>query len=331
MEKVKKKGKVMKKVLVLYLILFHFSAVFSQDFTKEYDKKILKIDSLQNKVIKPLNDSIIKLNSTYKSEISKFEVQIKNLENDTLDLIIKVKNLESQIAKLNVDKVKVERDSLKIMVDSLSVKVTEFKKLVSQKEVQIEKEKQIGRRNSREEKDKGKKEVLYQIIQFYNKPFDKLILSSTISSVDHDFSIVGNNLEVREKLIHLQKYFLAKQVLSEKYNEQEVDSALSQISRLDQTEFVKNMTDLLSNYKLCNSALKTTIENILEIDNQFDGNDDTTQEFKLNLILPKLAWYLRNYRINFSDYPYLSNIVLEIMKQKQRDANTPISKFLDEL
>jgi hypothetical protein len=323
----------MKRLLVLYLILLNFSYVFSQQdlLIKEIKQQTLKNDSLQKQVIKPLNDSIIKLNSAYKSKTLELKWQIKTLADEKNLLTNGIKSLELINADLNKNKVKVERDSFQIMVDSLSTKVAKLEKIISQKEIQIEKVKQLGERKAKEEKEKGKQEALHQIVQTYKKPFDELILSSSISSIERDLSIVGNNNEAHQNLLNLQKYFLAKQVISEKYNEQKVNSALYQIGSLDQTVFVKNLTDLLSNFKLCNAGLETTIENILKIDNQFVANDDYSQKKKLGEILSELAWYFRNYRFNFSDYPYLSDIVLEIIKQKQRDANTDISIFLDKL
>jgi hypothetical protein len=222
--------------------------------------------------------------------MSKFQEQIKILEDGKLDLNKKVENLESQITELTKDKVKVERDRLQIKVEFFSVEVAELEKIISQKDVQIEKEKQFGERKSIEEKEKGKQEVLRQIIQTYNKPFDELIISSTISSVERDLSIVGNNIEVQQKLRNLQKYFVAEQVLSKKYNENKVKTTQTKLGSLDQTELVIHMTDILRKYEL-----------------------------------------RRNYRFNFYDYPYLSEIVLEIMKQKQKDANTDVSYLLDKL
>ena len=115
----------------------------------------------------------------------------------------KIKILESSIADLKQNKVKVERDNLQTKVDSLSVKITVLEKIISQKEVQIAQEKQLGEQKSIQEKEKGKQEALHQIIQTYNKPFDELIISSTIKSVERDLSIVGNNINVQEKLLHL--------------------------------------------------------------------------------------------------------------------------------
>lgn len=317
----------MKKVLVLFLVLFSFFSVFSEGLKELVQEQTLVIDSLQKQVIKPKYDSISKL----KSKLLLKQDTLNSLSIDKKELLSINSSLRSRIAELNQVKVKVENDVLQEKVDLLNIEITKLKKIIYQKKMQIEKEKQICVRKSKEEKEKGKQESLHQIIQTYNKPFDELIKSSTINSIERDLSIVRSNIEGQQKLLNLQKYFVAKQVLSEKYNEQKVNSALAQIGSLNQTELVKNLTDLLRKYKLCNDGLITTINRILQIDKQFVANDDYSQKIKLEKILSKLAWYFRNYRFNFSDYPYLSDIVLEIMKLKQKDANTDIEKFLDKL
>ena len=76
--------------------------------------------------------------------------------------------------------------------------------------------------------------------------------------------------------------------LSEKYNENKVNSAIAQICSLTPTDSVKNLTDLLKKYELCNNGLRTTINDILVIDMQLDANDEYMQEknykwFYLNL------------------------------------------------
>jgi len=331
MVKTKQKGKEMKRILVLSMIIFGFSSAFSQDLIKAIQQLTIENDSLKKQAIKPLYDSIIILNSINRAIVLESQNKVKALEDDKRDLIKKVENIENKITKLNENKIKVEHDSLKLKVDSLSARVEDFKKILSQKELQIINERQSAIRKSIEEKEKGKQEVLNQIFQAYNKPFDELIKMSTIKTVERDLTLVRNYNELREKYLQLQKYFSSKAVLSEKYNERSINSAQRQISSMAQTEPVMHLSNKLNEYKLYNEGLIAAIEKILIIDRQMIANDDSDQKRKLNLILAEISSYFRNYRFNFSDYPYLSDIILEIMKQKQRDANTDISSFLDKL
>lgn len=321
----------MKKVIILILIMFGVSNAYTQDLIKEIQKLTLANDSLQKQVIKPLNDSILKLNSAHSNEIAKLNEQLKALENEKSELNKKIKTLESTVAELNKNKIKVERDNLQAKCDSLIIKVKELENLISAKDKQIAKEKELGQQKSIQEKEKGKSEILNLIIQTYNKPLDELIINTNIKSVERDMSIVGDKTVVQQKLLSLQKYYNSEQVLNEKYSEQRVENALTQLKSIEQTELVLKLIDKLSKYKLCNDGLKKTIDKILEIDKKFVANDEYTQKTKLNDVLAEIAWYFRNYRFNFIDYPYLSEVVLEIIKLKQNDANTDIAILKEKL
>ena len=295
----------MKAKLIISLIFFNFSVAVSQDILlKEYTAMILVKDSLEKQVIKPLNDSILKLNSAHKAEISKLQDQLKILKKDTAGLNTKIKILESGITDLNKNKVKVERDSLQKNSDLLFSKIAELDKTISERDVQIKQEKKLCAQTSIQEKVKGKQEVLNQLIITYNKPFDELIKSSTKKSVERDLLIIKDSIEVQKKLQNLKKYFDAEQVLSEKYNEQKLKTAQTQISSLEQSENVKKLTGRLSDYLLCKDGLKKTIDNILVIDKETIAlDDDNIQEKKLQEILSELAWYIFNYDFNFAEYP----------------------------
>jgi len=281
----------MKKFIVFILVIFCFSTAYTQDLIKEIQKLTLANDSLQKQVIKPLNDSIVKLNSVNSIEIAKLNGQVKALEIEKSELNKKNKTLESSVSDLNTNKIKIERDNLQTKFDSLTIKVTELNNQVSIKDKKIIQEKELCEQKSIQEKGKGKQEVLSLIIQMYNIPFDELIKNSTIKTVERDMSIVGNKTEVLQKLSSLQIYFISELVLSEKYSEQKVQNAITQLKSIEQTELVLKLTDLLSKYKLCNDGLKTTIDKILEIDKIFVANDEYTQKTKLNDVLNELACF----------------------------------------
>ena len=283
--------------MVVILIIFAVCNAYTQDLIMEIQKLTLANDSLQKQVIKPLNDSILKLNSAHSIEIAKLNEQLRVIEIEKSELNKTIKTLESTVGELNKNKIKVERDNLKRKCDSLIIKG----------------------------------EILNLIIQTYNKPLDELIINTNIKSVDRDMSIVGDKTVVYQKLVSLQKYYNSELVLNEKYNEQRVENALTQLKSIEQTELVIKLIDKLSKYKLCSEGLKTTIDKILEIDKKFVANDDYTQKTKLNDVLAEIAWYFRNYRFNFIDYPYLSEVVLEIIKLKQKDANTDIAILKEKL
>ena len=306
----------------------HTQTLRSDDF----EKLVLEKDSLKRFVIKPLNDSIVRLNSTYNKEVLELKAQLKSLEIEKNDLIKKNENLSSINAGLNSAKPKVERDNLLKNVDSLNANIIELKKNVSQKDDEISNIKLLSLDKEKQEKEAGKQEVLSRIVQTYNKPFDDLVKSLTINVVNRDSSVIGSNTEAQPTLLSLQKYYIAEQTLYEKYDEQKVKLALAQLSSIEQTNSVKNLTDKIDTYKLRNDGLKATIDKILKIDLvTHDEFDDKSQKEKLNDILSELAWYFRNYGFNFTDYPYLSGIVLEIINQKQKNASKDISGLKQKL
>ena len=308
-----------------------FSTAYTQDLIKEIQKLTLANDSLQKQVIKPLNDSIFKLNSAHSIEIAKLNEQVKVLKIEKSNLNKKIKTLESSIVELDKNKLKGERDSLQAKIDTLSINETELNKQIVEMDKQRITAIELGKNKSIQEKENGKQEALNHIIQTYNKLIDELIKNCTLKTVDRDMSIVGDKTEVQQKLLSLQKYYNSELVLSEKYSKQKVENAITQLKSIEQTELVLKLTDKLSKYKLCNDGLKTTIDKILEIDKKFVANDDYTQETKWKDISSELAWYFRNYRFNFIDYPYLSETVLEIINRKQKDPNTDITDLNSKL
>ncbi|MBK8808304.1 MAG: hypothetical protein IPO21_17440 [Bacteroidales bacterium] len=96
----------MKKIIVVILIMFGVSNAYSQDLIKEIQKLTLANDSLQKQVIKPLNDSIWKLNSAHSIEIDKLNKQLNSLEIEKSEFNKKIKTLESTVAELNKNKIK---------------------------------------------------------------------------------------------------------------------------------------------------------------------------------------------------------------------------------
>ncbi len=194
----------MKEIIVLILMMFGFSSAYTQDLIKEIQKLTLVNDSLQKQVIRPLNDSILKLNSAHSIEIAKSIEQLKILEIEKSNLDKKIKALELNVSQLDKNKIKIERDTLQTKYDYLVLKVTELNDLISTKDKQIDQEKVLGQQKSIQEKEKGKSEILDQIIQTYNKPSDELIIITTLKSIERDMSIVGDKSVVQQKLLILQ-------------------------------------------------------------------------------------------------------------------------------
>ena len=303
----------MKKLIILLLILCNCSTAYLQDLVEVNRNLILANDSLQRQVISPLQDNISRLNTA----VINLNRQIEKLEKDTTNLNKKIRNLETR-------RVTAERDELRVQIRALIVDTTELNRKILEQEKQIE----IIRQDRYAE---GQQNVYHQIVQTYNRSFDELISFSTKQSVERDLSLVANNETAKKKLQNLQKYFTAKQILSERFNEQSVNVALNEIRDIEQSQLVKNLVEKLEDYKSYNDVLRMRINNIIDIDKRFTGGDcDDSQSRKLQHILLDLSWYFRNYP-NFTEYPYLSDIILEIMRRKQGNADRPIDDLLRKL
>jgi chromosome segregation ATPase len=302
----------MKKIAIVIVFVCGFSAAYSQQISLDqsvYDTMRDRQRILQDSV-KMLKDSIIKMDSTI------------------LEINKKLNNANNEVSTLNKNTVKIERDKLLQQISNLQTDTATLRRQLSEKNTQIEKEAAECQQKEQEQYKKGQRSVSQQIERTYQGNFDTLIKLSTKQSIERDVRLVSNK-EIKTKMQDLQKYFAAKQVLSEKYDEQKIKVLQAQLSSIEQTELVKNLTDNLEKYKMRSDALKSTIGKIQDIDRKITANSDYSKQEKLKLIMPELSSYCYNYSFNY--YPYLVDIVLEIVKRKQKDANASITDLLGKL
>ena len=326
-------GIVMKRLIVLLLILFCFRSVYSQDLIKEIQKLTLANDSLQKQVIRPLKDSILRSTITNASAMSKLQKQINTLEKDKSELNKKIKDLDKVNTELNKIPIKIERDSLLKRVDHLIANVAELNQKNQDQVRLLAEEKLICEQKTKAEKEKGKSEILASLVNAYiNKKFDDLIKASTILSVQRDMQIVGSNPEVKPILSELEKYFNVEKLLSEKYDAAQIRNALIQMNQINQKSiFLDKLKDNINNYKIFNDELIKTIEILIDLDKRkVADSDEKIQKMKLNEILTGLTNYMYNY-YDHGNYPYLSDIILEIIKRKQPNADEDITDLLRKL
>jgi L-rhamnose mutarotase len=298
-------------------------------------KLTLANDSLQKQVITPLRDSIARLNTAHKTEISGLESQIKTLESDKAGLNKKVKDFEKDVADLNRNKIKIERDTLQKRVERLTANVAGLEQKIRDKDKQIAEEQEIGRQMAKEEHEKGKNVSLAKIVETYkDKKFDHLILSSTGPSVGRDRLLVGHIEEVKQVLSDLETYFKAKELFVKKFNAAQIKDTQTQLNQIQQqSELLDKLKENVENYQIFTEGLQESIKKIIALDDEESvaGMPEEIQKKKFNKILAELSSYIFNYDFNFEDYPYLSNIVLEIIKRKQPNADANIKDLLTKL
>jgi len=304
----------MRKILILIVLIGVFSTVYSQDETiKTIQRLTLENDSLKKEVIQPLRDSIVSCNGDLKN----LQFRISALVKDSVNLHNQIKKPDK---KNNTD---ILIQNMKTGLQQKSDSIVLLDSIIKRKDRQIATTKQ-------DEYNNGQQSVYSKIESSYQGNFDNLIKSSTRLTIERDLPLVGN--DTKQKLQNLQKYFDAQQVLSEQYNKQKANDAQKLINGIEQTELVVSLSKNLKDYKMYSDSLKSTIGRIFEIDQTYKANKyekgDRTK--KRSFILSELSRYFRNYH-RYVNYPYLSNIIMDIMDKKQEDPNTDISDLLNKL
>jgi len=217
-----------------------------------------------------------------------------------------------------VAKQAVEIDSLQKQVELINTNFSKANAIIQEKEKQLTEE-------------KLKSAVWANATDIYkNKSFDELIQSSTKLSVQRDMEQFSKDENVKTILVDLETYFNAKELLAMKFDASQIKNAQTQLNQIKrQSELLDGLKKNLKNYQAFTDGLKESIKKIIELDkNQaVSGMSEDIQKSKLN----EISQYIFDYDFNLIDYPYLSNIVLEIIKDKQSNPDADISDLLKNL
>lgn len=305
----------MKRTFVTAFILCLFGSVYAQqDLIDRVAKQAVEIDSLK-RVVQAEKDNHQRLSTEYQ--------QLR----DTLKI------LEGDLS--NVEKFKADRQIIDTLLQQKSDSITLLQAAIAEKNRQILTERQQSEQKATEEKERGKQEVLTHIINHYtNNSFDDLLKSSTKLSTQRDLQFVGISAEVKLILSDLQKYLGAKELLEIKFDGDKIKNAQNQLNQIKQeSELLDKLKEAVDRYQMFNDGLKEVIEKLITLDQReiVDGMPDGVQKQKLDKILAEISPFIFNYDFNFMDYPYLSDILLEIFKRKQPNKDADISDLLKQL
>ena len=244
----------------------------------------------------------------------------------------------SQITQEMYDEKVIENFALKDSIKSLQKTIDDEKENYRQmgldlKETSAE---QIKKINDTQAELDGLKEFRKQRetfgTQLKTKSFDDLIKSSSKESVQRDMQLIGNNTEVEQILNDLQTYFNAEELLSKKFDAEQIKNVQTQLSKIKrQSKLLDTLKENVDYYKDFNAALKGTIEKIVNLDKEKSaGGDPEIQKLKRSGVSSILFDYMYNY-YDYGNYSYLSNIVLEIIKRKRPNADADITDLLNKL
>lgn len=314
----------MRKIIVIALLFYAICPAYSQTdslFLKNYDQKILEISKLKND-LETEENNFSDLSDAYNQDTLALQKQIKDLGN-------KISSEKQKVSGLN--KIKKERDNLQAKIDSLHSAISTLDSTILDKEKQIATEKTIRENKSREEKEKS--EVFAKIVNSYKTlPFDDLIKSSTKESVPRDMQLLGNDPEIRPILNDLQIYFNERELLKEKFDADQINKTQTHLGQIKHKSILLDaLKDDVVYYKDFNNALKQTISKLVDLDKKkIASGDSEIQKIKFNEIVIELAKYMYDY-YEYSNYPYLSDIVLDIIKRKQSNADADINDLFIKL
>jgi hypothetical protein len=315
----------MKTGFLVLILIGTYLSTFSQETTlpaKKYNKLLNENERLQQvekdceeheEVFKNRIDSLSIINQKIYSELERTEAEKEKFQS----------SLEHMTQ--HNDSMFIANEDCKSMIDRLEIRIQEKTRELGS----LSQEKE---RSEREQYEKGQKSILNTIKRSYDKlSFDDMIRASSEDQIHRDLTLI-NKGELNQKLKNLDIYFAGEEVLTQKFNPRNVQHQL-EMARLikDSSVLVEELIDKLVNYKLRNDGLKEAIQKIQVVDENFIANNEKDKKNKEALILAEISWYLYNYESDFEDYPYLSSIVIEIMKEKHKNPNTNVSKYLQRL
>jgi len=179
------------------------------------------------------------------------------------------------------------------------------------------------------------KTQIQEVIDYYKtKSFDELLGSSNKITVQRDRRLAGNNADVSAVLSNLEVCFEAEELFSKRFNATEISAVQEKLKRVQpkpRAAMLESLKSKLKDYKDFNDELKKAVAKVIDLDKRSSvAGGSSAQREKSKDILFILGDYMYNY-YDYVNYPYLSNIVLEIIKRKYQDANAPVADLLEKL
>ena len=323
----------MKNVILLALTMLCSIQIYGQD----KDVVQISLSVYDNLKAKKITDSITI--QTLKGKIEELEAKAKDFEKEKEAYAKDSKKKEEEITKLKSDLAKLEKSDLKVELEKLNEdlaqrnsEVTENKKLIRDLEVKNAESKAEYERNLVAKKEEGIQSIKNQLLIFYDKPFDQLVEVTSKGSIQRDIALLGVDSKVHEKLMNLQIYHESKLLLTEKFNLARVQMVLEQLTAMEQTEAVKKSIELLSNYKLRFEGLQETLTNLIQLDSEsFGADNEGLSKRKFDKILNQLTTYFYDYEIKLNEYPYLAEVITEIIQKKQVEIDADLSYLKERL
>ncbi len=264
--------------------------------------------------------------SAYSQEYLLKEVQKLSVEKDSLQkVLLRMKTEYAKESEFQLKRAAAFDTDLKAKTDELATAHTKNTR------DRVTYETECSQREQERYKS-GKQYIINAMIDVYaSYSLDELIEKTGPEIIELQSSIVGPSFETTGKKIkHIQKYYGGKKLLEEKYSGEKIASCINQLKSIPESSLTKELIDVLGKYKFYNDELKATLKGIMEIDKKEISFDRVTGDMKNGKIMVIMARYIYNWS-NFRKYPYISNVVFNIIQQKVKDPDADISAIYAQL
>lgn len=318
----------MKNTISLAIFILYTLSAYSQIDSTIYLKYEEKI--IENHILKT---ELLSLKENYADLRTSYSVDTTTLKSHIKELDIEILAYKQQILNLSKNNLKYERDSLQIISDSLKKIISVNAQIIQEKEKELNIEKENTKKAFLDGEKQGKNEVLTILDNTYTlNSFDELISSSTKETINRDLALINTEAKHNPVLNDLKIYFNAAELLSAKYDEKKLNAAEVELNGIERSsKLLKSLQEDISNYSDYSQELKETISRIIQLDKEkLANNDSEIQERKFSEIVTIITEYMYD-NSNYRRYPYISNILFEILDRKYKNADASIVDLLEVL
>jgi hypothetical protein len=168
-----------------------------------------------------------------------------------------------------------------------------------------------------------------------NMPFDELAQGYSLSLLQRDLEAAKNFPDIKSILQEINSVLLAKQVLERKYDAVLVKENLDKLSKIKrESSLLRKLRSNLENYKVVQRRLEECITKLQILDANESAPPDQPQEVKSKKfakVMAEISAVVFNVDLNAADYPYISDIVFELIKRKKPNLDADISDLMQKI
>lgn len=304
--------------LIIVCTIITFNLYAQSDLTEEFARKISKqsdhIDSLKRAL------------DIQRFECQKYNENVKRLQDSLklarreIDQLDKFKKRMKEYESLQVQK----EDSIQVLIRKITGKQNE-----------IEREKQNCETRLKQENQKCNIEMSSRISDYYlSNSFDYMLSISSKQIIERDLLYSNDTAGVRSLLSDLKNCLYAKECLHNRFNKNRIDSIDAQLLKIRRdSKELKRLLKNLEGYKILNDGLKEMLMNIINLDNteSVEQGPIVNQKRKQDKIYAEISSFLFNYEFKIEEYPYLADLIWELVIRKKQNPDSPIHDLLARL